>query len=315
MRGSPPPPDAAAAAAELVTIRDFLRWAVSRFSEAGLSYGHGTTNALDEAAFMILECLNLPIDQLEPYLDARLTIAERQIVAETLAARVTTRKPASYLLGRAYIQGVPFTVDERVIVPRSLIGELLADDALFGPGGTLTPEPDAVFRVLDLCTGSGCLAILAAFRFPNAAIDAVDISDDALTVARWNVKDHGLTDRITLLAGDLFAPVQGRSYDLILANPPYVPADDIDALPPEYRHEPVMALEGGPDGLDLVETILAGAPAHLAPGGRLVCEIGDGRAAFETAFPALEVLWLETDSGSDQVFAVSAGDLSAQNAE
>ncbi len=248
------------APADLLTVRDFLRYAVSRFTAAGLAYGHGTTNAFDDAAFLVLEGLHLPVDRLEPWLEARLTPAERDHLADLIDRRVETRKPTAYLLGKAYIQGLAFAVDERVIVPRSYLGEMLAGegaDALFGAGeGSLIDEPDGVSRVLELCTGSGCLAILAAMRFPNAAIDAVELSADALAIAGRNVADYGLQDRVTLMHGDLFAPVKGRTYDLIIANPPYVAAEVVDAFPPEYAAEPRMAHLGGEDGLDLVRRIL-----------------------------------------------------------
>jgi len=302
-------PDPVLAATELLTIRDFLRWGVSRFTEAGLVYGHGTTNAFDEAAFLILESLHLPIDQLEPYLDARLTAVERQTVAELLAARVITRKPASYLLGKAYIQGIPFHVDERVLIPRSYIGELLAVDTLFGPGGTLTPEPDAICSMLDLCTGSACLAILAALRFPDAHIDAVDLSADALAVAKRNLDLHHLQGRISLYQGDLFTPVDRCRYDLILANPPYVPTAGLAGLPPEFRHEPVQALDGGMDGLDMIRRIIDGAASHLNAAGALVCEIGAERPAVEAAYPGLPFLWLETEHSWGEVFHLSRADL------
>jgi len=296
------PLDPAAAADELSTVRDLLRWGVSRFREADLSYGHGTTTAFDEAAFMVLETLRLPLDALEPWLDARLTHAERRAVADALAARVETRMPAPYVVGRAYIQGVPFRSDPRAIVPRSYIGELLASDLFGGDGFTLVEDPDAVGRVLDLCTGSGCLAVLAAMRFPGAAVDAVDLSADALALAAENVAEHGMGDRIELLRGDLFAPVAGRTYDLILTNPPYVADEEMAVLPPEYRHEPALALAAGEDGLDVVRRILAGAAAHLAAGGGIVCEVGTGREALEAAFPGIEFLWLETAESFGEVF-------------
>lgn len=296
------PLDPAAAADELRTVRDLLRWGVSRFREADLSYGHGTTTPLDEAAFMVLETLKLPVDELEPWLDARVTRAERLAVADALAARVRTRRPAPYIVGRAYVQGVPFRSDERAIVPRSYIGELLASDLFGGEGFTLVEDPDAVARVLDLCTGSGCLAVLAAMRFPGAAVDAVDLSADALALAAENVADHGMGDRIELLRGDLFAPVAGRTYDLILTNPPYVAAEEMEVLPPEHRHEPALALAAGEDGLDVVRRILAGAAAHLSPGGGIVCEIGTGREALQAEYPDTDFLWLETADSFGEVF-------------
>lgn len=285
---------------DLVTVRDWLRYATSRFNEAGLVFGHGTETALDEAAFLILATLKLPIDQLEPWLDARLTRPERQRIAEIVAARIETRKPAPYLVGEAWIRGHRFTVDERVIVPRSYIGELLDDDL-----AALVPDGDAVERVLDLCTGSGCLAILAALAFPNATVDAVDISDGALEVAAGNVADYGLEDRISLVRSDLFVGLEGRRYDLILSNPPYVTAEAVDAFPPEYAAEPALAHLGGADGLDLVRRILADAPAHLAPGGTLVVEVGRTRETLETDYPDLQFLWLDTEQSEGEVFALS----------
>jgi ribosomal protein L3 glutamine methyltransferase len=292
--------------AELFTLRDFLRYATSRFNAARLVYGHGTASAYDEAAFMVLEGLNLPIDRLDPFLDARLTAAERACLAGLIEARVTTRKPAPYLLNAAYVQGVRFFVDERVIVPRSYIGELLAGDLFNGESDALVADPAEVGRVLDLCTGSGCLAILAAMAFPNATVDAVDLSAEALAVARRNVDEHGLADRIELLQGDLFAPLKGRRYDLILTNPPYVAEAEMAALPPEYGHEPRLALAAGNDGLDLVRRILKAAPKHLAKGGGLLCEIGTGQDALESAFPDTEFMWLETENSSGEVFWLGA---------
>lgn len=300
-----PAVNAGLAAAELVTVRDFVRHGVSRFNEAGLVFGHGTATAHDEAVFMVLEGLKLPIDQLEPYLDARLTGPERKALADLLEARVTTRKPASYLLNKAYIQGVPFYVDERTIVPRSYIGELLFSDLFGGDGFTLVEDPTAVDGVLDLCTGSGCLAILAARIFPDARIDAVDLSPDALEVARRNVADHGLGDRIELFHGDLFKPLKGRVYDVILTNPPYVSAAAMADLPPEYRHEPAMALASGEDGLDIVRRILKEAPKHLTDEGGLLCEIGTGRDILEEEYPEAEFLWLETAESFGEVFWIT----------
>jgi len=299
-------PTAAQVATELKTVRDFIRYGVSRFTEAELSFGHGTTTAFDEAVFMVLEGLHLPIDQLEPYTDARLTTPERQKLAELLHARVSTRKPAPYLLNKAYIQGVPFYVDERVIVPRSYIGELLFSDLFSGEGEgddlTLVEDPTAVTRVLDLCTGSGCLAILAATVFPEAEVDAVDVSADALEVAKRNVADHGVGDRVHLHQGDLFAPLKTRKYDVIITNPPYVDADAMAALPQEFRAEPTLALAGGEDGLDIVRRILKEAPKHLTPEGGLLCEFGTGREILEAEYPDLDFLWLETAESFGEVF-------------
>ncbi len=292
--------------ATFTTPRDWLRHAVSRFEAAGLVYGHGATRALDEAAFLILEALRLPIDAFDPFADAKLLLAERRRLDEVIEARAVTRKPAAYLVNRAYIQGVPFYVDERVIVPRSFIGELLFS-GLVGDGGLI--EPEGVGRVLDLCTGGGSLAILAARVFPGAAIDAVDLSADALDVARRNVREHGLDERIRLLQGDLFAPLKGERYDLILTNPPYVEAAAAAAFPPEYAAEPKLAHVGGEDGLDLVRTIVRQARAHLTPGGALVCEIGQARAAFEAEFPDLNVTWLDTEESEGEVFFAAAADL------
>nr|WP_301340836.1 50S ribosomal protein L3 N(5)-glutamine methyltransferase [Azospirillum brasilense] len=284
------------------TVRDLIRYGVSRFNEADLDYGHGTTNAHDEAVFMVLEGLSLPIDQLDPYVDARLTLAERRKVADLLHARVETRKPASYLLNKAYIQGIPFYVDERVIVPRSYIGEILFSDLIGGDDFTLVEDPTEVERVLDLCTGSGCLAILAAQIFPEAQVDAVDLSADALEVAKRNVADSGFEDRITLHHGDLFAPLKNRKYDVIITNPPYVDAEAMAALPPEFRHEPQMALASGEDGLDIVRRILKEAPKHLTPEGGLLCEFGTGREILEAEYPDLDFFWVETANSFGEVF-------------
>ena len=292
---------------DLLTVRDWLRYATSRFTEAGLVFGHGTETALDEAAFLILTALHLPIDQLEPWLEARLTRAERRQLSEIVTARIETRKPAPYLVGAAWIRGHRFTVDERVIVPRSYIGELL-DDAL----SAVVPDPDGVERVLDLCTGSGCLAILAALTFPEAVVDAADISPGALEVAAKNVSDYGLGDRVTLHRSDLFSGLQGATYDLIISNPPYVTSAAVAAFPPEYAAEPELAHLGGADGLDLVRQILRDAPRHLAPGGMLIVEVGMARDRLETEYPDLPFLWLDTEQSDGEVFALSADALPAR---
>ena len=293
-------------AEHLFTPRDFLRRAISRFTQAGLFFGHGATSALDEAAYLILEGLHLPIDQLEPFLDARLLPDERERLSALIEARVETRKPAAYLLHKAYVGGAPFYVDERVLVPRSFIGELLRSEALVGGEGALIADPDDISSALDLCTGSGCLALLAAGVFPHARIDATDLSPDALEVARRNVGDYGLADRVTLHEGDLFAPVKGRRYDLIITNPPYVAESVMADLPAEFGHEPVMALAGGVDGFDIVRRILAQAGAHLEPGGGLICEIGEDRDSLEAEYPDLPFLWLDTEESVGEVFYLPA---------
>ena len=293
---------------ELLTLRDYWRYAISRFNAARLSFGHGTTTAVDDAAFLVLDSLDLPIDTLDPFLDARLTAAERRLLAERIEARVTTRKPSAYLTGRSYIQGIRFFVDERVIVPRSFIGEILFseyDDA-DGEESLYLPDPNDVESVADICTGSGCLAILAAKIFPNAVIDAVDLSAEALEVARINVAEHELEGRVTLHQGGLFAPLEGRTYDLIITNPPYVDHEEMAVLPEEYRTEPAMALDGGPDGLDLVRRLLAEAPKHLNPGGGMICEIGTGRELLEEEFPDLDFFWLDTEESQGEVFWITA---------
>ncbi|MFN3890974.1 MAG: 50S ribosomal protein L3 N(5)-glutamine methyltransferase [Beijerinckiaceae bacterium] len=294
---------------ELATLRDYLRYAVSRFEAAGLVYGHGTTDALDEAAFIVLEGLHLPVDRLDPFLDARLLPEERERLADLIEARVTTRKPAPYLLNKAYIKGVPFYVDERVIVPRSFIGELLFSDLFAGGEGGIVEDPAAVESVLDLCAGSGALAILAARVFPYAHVDAVELSPGAAAVARRNIDESGFADRIELLQGDLFAPVKGRRYDLIITNPPYVDADGMATLPEEYAHEPAMALAAGDDGLDIVKRILRDAREHLTDDGAIICEIGRCRPALEDAFPSLPFLWLDTEESEGEVFFLRARDL------
>ena len=291
--------------AELVTLRDFLRWAVSRFNEAGLFFGHGTQDAYDEAAWLILHALHLPPDRLEPFLDARLAADERASVAGYIDRRIEERLPAAYLTHEAWLGDYRFYVDERVIVPRSHIAALLMEDAL-------APWIDAaeVRDALDLCTGSGCLAVLLGLTFPGARIDAADLSAEALEVARRNIADYGLEARIALHRSDLFAALGGRRYALIVSNPPYVTAAAMRALPPEYRHEPALALAAGEDGLDIVRRLIHDAARHLKPGGILVVEVGDGRAAVEQAFPALDLLWLDGHEYGNGVFLLQQEALS-----
>jgi ribosomal protein L3 glutamine methyltransferase len=291
---------------ELETIIDLVRYAVSRFRAAKLAFAHGTTDPVAEAAFLVGEALHLPPERFDAFSRAHVTAKERAEVLRLIAARIRTRKPAAYLVRKTYVQGVPFYVDERVIVPRSYLGELLAGD-LFGEDGLVDPE--RVTRVLDLCTGSGCLAILAALRFPDATVDAIDISKDALAVARINVDAHGLKDRVRLVRGDLFAPLGDARYDLILTNPPYVDAAGMKGLPPECRHEPRLALAGGADGLKIVRRIIDEAPRHLTDTGGLMCEVGRGRAAVERAYPDKRFLWLDTEESSGEVFWIDANGL------
>jgi len=299
-------------AGELVTLLDFVRYAVSRFVEAELVFAHGTPDPVAEAAFLVCETLHLHPDQFETFATARVTAREAKALVDVIGRRVTTRKPAAYLVNKIYMRGLSFYVDERVIVPRSYIGELL--ESHFGgerddESGSLIEDSFAVESVLDLCTGSGCLAILASRHFPNARIDAVDVSKDALAVAGRNVADHDLGDRVTLYRGDLFAPLDGKRYDLIISNPPYVDAEGMAALPRECRAEPRLAFDGGADGLDLVRRILNEAAAHLTPQGGLLCEIGRGREALEAAFPQLPLLWLDTEDSEGEVFWIAAADL------
>ena len=294
------PPMSESAIDDLVTLRDWLRYGVSQFSAAGLVYGHGTSTAQDEAAYLILSSLRLPIDTIEPWLDARLTRDERGRVGEILDRRLVTRKPAAYLIGEAWIQGHRFRIDERVIVPRSFIGELICTGGL----ASVVGDGKGVKRILDLCTGSGCLAILAALAFPDADVDASDISADALNVAARNITDYGLGHRVHLVQSDLFKELGDRRYDLIIANPPYVSAAAVQAFPPEYRAEPVIAHLGGRDGLDAVRAILDEAPKHMSPGGKLVVEIGTGREVLEAERPELNFLWLDTAESEGEVFAL-----------
>ena len=293
----------------LDTLGEIFRFAASRFRAARLGYGHGTTNARDEAAFLVLEGLRLPIDRLDPYLDLRPTAAERARLMTLIDARVSLRLPAPYLVGAAYMHGVRFHADRRALIPRSFIGDMLADH-LAGGGVLPVGDEGKVRRMLDLCTGSGCLAILAALTFPRARIDATDLSAGALALARGKVARHRLGDRITLHRGGLFAPLRGKRYDLILSNPPYVDSRGMAKLPPEYRHEPRMALAAGDDGLDLVRRILAEAPRHLTRDGALICEIGRGRRNLEAAFPRLRFLWLDTEHSEGEVFWIARRDLS-----
>ena len=296
---------------ELVTLLDFVRYATSRFNEAKLTFAHGTTDPVAEAAFLVCETLHLHPDQFENFATARVTASEARAILGVISRRISSRRPAAYLVNKIYMRGLPFYVDERVIVPRSFIGELLEQyfGGEDGEGHQLIEDASAMEDVLELCTGSGCLAILAAHAFPNAHIDAVDISKDALAVAARNVADFGLEDRVTLHRGDLYAPVANKRYDLIIANPPYVDAEGMAGLPPECRAEPKLAFDGGADGLDVVRRILEQAGQHLTAEGGLLCEIGRCRSALEAAYPRTEFLWLDTEDSEGEVFWIAASDL------
>ena len=289
---------------ELRTVRDMMRFAVSRFTEAGLFFGHGSDNAWDESAYLLLHTLNLPLDRLEPFMDARLTSDERALVLKIIRRRISERLPAAYLTNEAWLGEHRFYVDRRVIVPRSHIAELLREQ--------LTPwidDPWAVQSALDLCTGSGCLAILAALAFPESTVDAIDISPDALAVARRNVGDYGLESRVNLIESDAFAAVPGKRYDVIISNPPYVYAESMANLPEEYLREPVLALASGEDGLDFTRILLREAGDHLNPGGLLVVEIGNNRDELEQAFPDTPFTWLDTAAGDGFVFMLRKEEL------
>jgi ribosomal protein L3 glutamine methyltransferase len=299
------------AGGELKTLLDFVRYAVTRFVAAKLSFAHGTTDPVAEAVFLVCETLHLRPEQFEAFAAAHVTAAEGARILDLIERRVATRMPAAYLVNKIYMRGLPFYVDERVIVPRSFIGELL--DTHFGgedsDGMPLIGDAAGIEHVLDLCTGSGCLAILAARRFPNAQIDATDVSKDALDVAARNVREHGIVGQVELHHGDLFKPLAGRAYDLIISNPPYVDADGMAALPAECRAEPKLALDGGPDGLDVIRRILKEAKRHLVARGGLLCEVGRGRERLEEAFPRLPLLWLDTEESEGEVFWIGANDL------
>jgi len=289
---------------ELHTVRDHLRYAVSRFNAAQLFFGHGSDNAWDEAVYLTLLTLHLPLDRLEPFLDARLLPHEREALLEIYRRRCEERLPAAYLTHEAWLGEHRFYVDDRVIVPRSFIAELLEDQ--------LAPwidDPWAVESALDLCTGSGCLAILTALAFPNAEVAAVDLSKDAIFVAERNIADYDLGERIELIESNAFSKLEGRRFDLIISNPPYVDAKAVAALPPEYLHEPELALGSGDDGLDFTRIILREAKNHLTENGILVVEIGHNRAALETAYPTLPFTWLDTVAGDEYVFMLHAADL------
>ena len=291
--------------AELVTVRDWLRYAVSRFNQAALFFGHGTDNAFDEAVYLILHTLALPLDRLEPFLDACITSEERPALLDIIERRITKRLPAAYLTHESWLGGYRFYVDDRVIVPRSYFAELLLEDGLM----PWLSESSGVERALDMCTGSGCLAIIMADVFPDAQIVAADISPDALAVAEKNVDDYALSDRVALVQTDLFQNLSGQKFDLIICNPPYVTDESMSNLPPEYRHEPSLALGAGEKGLDVVNVLIEQAAQYLTPHGLLLVEVGHNRALVEAAYPTLPVVWLATSHSEDKIFMLRHSDL------
>lgn len=289
---------------DFTTLRDLLRYATSRFNRAQLFFGHGSSNAFDEAAYLLLHTLGLPLDKLDPFLDARLLTEEIGAALRMIERRADERIPAAYLTNEAWLGDYRFYVDERVIVPRSFIAELIPDR--FSPW---VADPFEVSAALDLCTGSGCLPVMLADAFPNAHIDAVDISADALAVATRNVNDYGLQERISLIESDLYTRLPNKKYDVIISNPPYVNAGSMGKLPKEYLHEPQIALAGGHDGMDLVRKIVEGAADRLSEKGVLIVEIGNEREHAEAAFPDLELTWVSTSAGDDMVFLLTAEQL------
>lgn len=286
------------------TVRDLLRYAVTRFTREKLFFGHGSENAFDEAAYLILHTLSLPIDRLEPFLDARLLPEEIASVMDIIERRVTDRIPAAYLTGEAWLQGYSFHVERGVIIPRSFLAELIVEQ--FAPW---VPDPDGITDILELCTGSGCLAIMLADQFPNATVDAVELSPAALGVAQMNIDRYGMRDRIQLHHADLYDGIPDKRYQLIVTNPPYVNQSSMENLPPEYLHEPQMALAGGFDGMDIVRRIVRTAGERLTDDGLLIVEIGNEAEHAIAAFPELELTWLSTSGGDDRVFLLTAEQL------
>ncbi|MDO9281806.1 MAG: 50S ribosomal protein L3 N(5)-glutamine methyltransferase [Methylotenera sp.] len=289
---------------ELFTIRDWIRFAVSKFEASDIFYGHGTDNGYDEAVWLIMSALHLPMDTLDNFFDARLTEAERTKLADFIEQRISKHTPTAYLLKEAWLQGLKFYVDERVLIPRSFIAELLNND--------LSPWiefPELIESAADICTGSGCLGILLASAFPNAAIDVIDISQDAIDVANINIANYGLEAQITAIKSDMFSALNGKKYDVIISNPPYVDAPAMAALPAEYRNEPQLALGSGEAGLDHTHTILREAANYLTDDGILIVEIGHNREALEAAYPNIVFNWLEVSSGNEFVFLLTKSQL------
>jgi ribosomal protein L3 glutamine methyltransferase len=288
---------------ELKTIRDLIRWAVSRFNENNLYYGHGSDQAWDEAVTLVLRSLHLPHEINPAVLDARLTSGERAFLQKLILRRIQERIPVAYLIQEAWFAGLPFYVDERVLVPRSPIAELIEKE--FHPW----VDADAVRYILDLCTGSGCIAIACAKAFPQGQVDASDISADALAVAQKNVARHGVENQVHLIKSDLFKEISAKKYNLIVSNPPYVDSEDMADLPDEYRHEPRLGLAGGDDGLDFAVRILRDAPAYLEPNGILIVEVGNSEYALSERFPDVPFTWFDFERGGGGVFMLTAAEL------
>lgn len=293
------------AARDLFTVRDFLRFAMSAFTRHQVHFGHGTDNAMDESAYLVLQAMDLPPDLGEEWMGSNLSSTERHHLANLLRRRCIERVPTAYLVNRAWFAGLPFRADARALVPRSPLAEPIQQ------GFTPWVDPERVERILDLCTGGGCIALACAHYFPDAIVDGVDLSADALELARLNRADLGLEDRVELLEGDLFAPVAGRRYDLIVSNPPYVDAQDMSELPAEHLHEPRMALAAGEDGLDIVRRILREAPDHLNEGGVLIVEVGNSLVHVENAWPEIPFTWMHFEHGEDGVFMLTREQLVA----
>ena len=298
------PPETSQGNLPFSTVRDLLRYAVSRFNKEKLFFGHGSDNAYDEAAYLILHTLSLPLDRLEPFLDAKLQPSEIKDVMDIIERRVTERVPAAYLTHEAWLQGYAFYVDRGVIVPRSFIAELIVDQ--FAPW---VSDPDGIEDILELCTGSGCLAIMMADQFPNAHVDAVELSPAALSIAQTNISNYSMDDRIQLYHADLYDGIPEKQYQLIVTNPPYVNQDSMGRLPLEYKAEPSMALAGGFDGMDIVRRIVKTAGKRLTDDGLLIVEIGNEAEHAVAAFPELELTWLTTSGGDDRVFLLTAQQL------
>ena len=289
--------------AGLNTLKDFMRWGASRFNEAELSFGHGMLTATDESVYLVLRALHLPVDTPEIYWDGALTSSEKEQVVDFFKQRIKAKKPAAYITQEGWFAGLPFYIDERVLIPRSPIAELV--ETQFMPW----TDPYIVTSVLDLCTGSGCIGIACAYAFPEANVDLADISEDALAVANINIDKHDAVERVTAIQSDLFSNLQGKEYDLIVSNPPYVDQEDMDALTDEFKHEPELGLASGNDGLDATKTILQQAAKHLTPDGILVVEVGNSQYALEAAFPEVPFYWLEFEKGGDGIFLLTAQQL------